>query len=117
MKKLMHIIASPREEKSHTLEVSHVFLDAFKAKHPQCTIDALNLFEDEIPALTMKRVDGKYMLLSGKDLFGAAKESWQEIIQHIERFLSADYYLISTPMWNFHIPYLLKQYIDVIVQP
>jgi FMN-dependent NADH-azoreductase len=26
-------------------------------------------------------------------------------------------YLISTPMWNFSIPYALKYYIDAIVQP
>ncbi len=117
MKKLLHIIASPREEKSRTLEVSHVFLDAFKTKHPNCAIDELNLFEEDIPSLTLKSVAGKYLLLSGKDLFGEAKESWEDIIRHIERFLSADLYLISTPMWNFHIPYLLKQYIDVIVQP
>src|SRR5690606_31204378 len=37
--------------------------------------------------------------------------------QHIERFKTADLYLISTPMWNFHIPYMLKHYIDLIVQP
>ena len=43
--------------------------------------------------------------------------TWKEIVQHIERFLSADAYLLSTPMWNFSIPYLLKHYIDVIVQP
>jgi FMN-dependent NADH-azoreductase len=36
---------------------------------------------------------------------------------YIERFKSADTYLISTPMWNFSIPYLLKHYLDVILQP
>jgi FMN-dependent NADH-azoreductase len=45
------------------------------------------------------------------------KESWQDIISHIERCMSADAYLISTPMWNFSIPYTLKHYIDIIVQP
>jgi FMN-dependent NADH-azoreductase len=65
----------------------------------------------------MERVDGKYMLLQGKDLFGELKEAWGEIIAHIERFLLADVYLISTPMWNFSVPYRLKQYIEVIVQP
>ncbi|HAH19631.1 MAG TPA: hypothetical protein DCL49_01860 [Candidatus Omnitrophica bacterium] len=28
--------------------------------------------------------------------------------RHIERFLSADRYFISTPMWNFGIPYPLR---------
>ena len=33
------------------------------------------------------------------------------------RFALADRVLISTPMWNFGIPYKLKQWIDVITQP
>jgi FMN-dependent NADH-azoreductase len=32
-------------------------------------------------------------------------------------FKSADKYVLATPMWNFSIPYRLKQYIDIIVQP
>ena len=35
----------------------------------------------------------------------------------IERFKGADKYLFSLPMWNFGIPYKLKHYIDVLVQP
>jgi FMN-dependent NADH-azoreductase len=33
------------------------------------------------------------------------------------RFSSADVYLLAVPMWNFGIPYKLKQYIDIINQP
>jgi FMN-dependent NADH-azoreductase len=117
MGKLLHIIASPREEESRTLQVSDVFLKSFREKHPEWVIDTLNLAKEEIPALSVKRVDGKYVLLEGKDLFGELKEVWGEMIQHIQRFLSADLYLVSTPMWNFSIPYTLKHYIDVIVQP
>ncbi len=65
----------------------------------------------------MKQVSGKYVLLGGKDLYGRYKEAWAEILQHIDRFKTADLYLISSPMWNFSIPYMLKQYIDLIVQP
>ena len=78
---------------------------------------ALDLFKDTIPPLTLKTVSGKYVLLGGKDLSGELKEAWRDIERHITRFLSADAYLISTPMWNFSIPYVLKHYIDVIVQP
>lgn len=117
MGKLLHIIASPREDESRTLQISEVFINAFKQKHSDWVFDELNLAKEELPSLTMKRVDGKYTLLAGQELFGELRESWEEIIKHIERFLSADIYLISTPMWNFSIPYTLKQYIDLIVQP
>jgi FMN-dependent NADH-azoreductase len=117
MTKLLHIVASPREEKSRTLQVSELFLQTLIRKHPEWIFDELRLEKEKVPSLTIKQVDGKYMLLLGKDLFGEAKEAWDEIILHIERFLSADLYLISTPMWNFTLPYPLKQYIDLIVQP
>jgi FMN-dependent NADH-azoreductase len=33
------------------------------------------------------------------------------------KFALADRVLISTPMWNFAIPYKLKQWFDLIVKP
>lgn len=117
MKKLLHIVASPRGDESRTLQVARVFLEAFKEKHPDWVVEELDLNKEVLPSLTVKRVDGKYALLAGKDLFGELRDAWDEIIAHIERFLSADGYLISSPMWNFSIPYTLKQYIDIIVQP
>lgn len=117
MKKLLHIIATPRGEESSTLKVSNVFLDSFRNSHQDWVIEDFDLSKEELPSLTVKRVDGKYLLLSGKDLYGDMKVAWQDIIAEIERFLSADAVLISTPMWNFGIPYTLKHYIDVIVQP
>lgn len=117
MKRLLHIIATPREDESRTLQISHGFLKAFQKNHSEWVVDELELFKEELPQLSIKNVSGKYLLLGGKDLYGSLKETWGEILQHIERFKTADLILISTPMWNFNIPYPLKHYIDLIVQP
>ncbi len=117
MEKLLHIIATPRGKDSRTLKVSQAFLGAFSKKYPKSRVDELNVITENIPGLTVKMIDGKYILLGGKDLSGEIKEAWEPIQQHIERFLAADSYLVTTPMWNFGIPYPLKQYIDIIVQP
>ena len=117
MKRLFHIIATPGQEESRTLKVSAVFLDAFGKKYPDCYIDELNVMTEALPPITLKVVSGKYELLGGKELTDKLKCAWNPVIRHIERFLLADAYLISTPMWNFHIPYPLKQYIDIIIQP
>ncbi len=117
MKKLLHIVATPRGEHSRTLQVSHAFLETFKEKHPGCEIDPFNLCTQHLPALTTETLEGKYELMSGKDLSKQSRQAWMDIESVIERFLSADGYLISTPMWNFGIPHYLKHYIDVIVQP
>ncbi len=117
MKRLLHIIATPREEESRTLQVSEAFLESFQESHRDWVIDELDLSKEELPSLSMKSVSGKYVLLSGKDLYGTMKETWGEIIQHIDRFKTADRFLVSSPMWNFGIPYMLKHYIDLVVQP
>ena len=113
----MHIVATPRGEDSRTLQITGPFLEIFGDTHPDWVIEELDLSRESLPSLTAKRVDGKYVLLEGKDLYGTLKESWEEIIGHIDRFLSADGYLVSTPMWNWHIPYMFKHYIDIIMQP
>ena len=117
MKKLLHIIATPRGNDSSTLKVSKAFLAEFSKKYPDCAIDELNVATARLPDLAVEEVSGKYMLLSGKELSGKPKEAWIKIEAEITRFLAADAYLVSVPMWNFSIPYTLKHYIDVIVQP
>ncbi len=117
MKKLLHIIATPRGDESRTLQVSGPFLEIFQREHPEYVIDELDLTKEQLPPLTSMSVSGKYVLIDGKNIFGRLRETWDEIIQYIERFKSSDIYLISTPMWNFHIPYPLKHFIDLIVQP
>lgn len=117
MKRLLHIIATPRADESRTLKVSKDFLGAFSKKYPECKIDELNLYTENLPSLTIEAVAGKYVLLGGGELAEELKAAWVPIVQHVERFLSADTYLITTPMWNFSTPYPLKQYIDLIVQP
>lgn len=117
MKKLLHIIASPRGEKSRSLKVAAAFLDGFRETHPEWLVDEINVFDETLPHLTAHQVDGKYVLLGGKELYGDLRELWEEIEIQIARFKEADAYLISTPMWNFSLPYALKQYLDLIIQP
>ena len=115
--KILHIVATPRDRESRTLKVSSAFLDAIKKRYADLKVDELNVFIEKIPELTVKRLDGKYVLLGGKDLTPELEKAWEGIIAHINRFLSADAYIVSSPMWNFGIPYELKHYIDVILQP
>jgi FMN-dependent NADH-azoreductase len=55
--------------------------------------------------------------LQGSDPSEEERGAWQAIEAVISEFTSADKYVFATPMWNFHLPYKLKHYIDVITQP
>ncbi len=41
---------------------------------------------------------------------------WERILSLIERFRRADRIVVGSPMWNFGIPYKLKQLIDLVAQ-
>ncbi|HUN35039.1 MAG TPA: NAD(P)H-dependent oxidoreductase, partial [Trebonia sp.] len=42
---------------------------------------------------------------------------WDAARAVFDRFAAADAYLFSVPMWNAGVPYVLKQWIDIISQP
>jgi len=115
--KLLHIIATPRGEQSRTLKIAQAFMEGLEEKYPDCIISSLNLCEKQLPRLDGEKLGGKYTLMMGQELVSDEKARWKDVEEFIERFKSADAYLLTTPMWNFHIPYYLKHYIDIIVQP
>lgn len=115
--KLLHIIASPRGTHSRTLDISRQFISTLKIKDPQLEVDNLDLHQEDFPEVTDTSVAAKYMLVSGSNLTHEAATAWEVIGTHAKRFLDADMYLITSPMWNFSIPYKLKHYLDLIVQP
>ncbi len=115
--KLLHIVATPRERESNTLNVSRAFLETLQSRYSGLEIDTIKLFEYGLPAVAGDNIESKYTLVMGQPIDKHHQESWAQIEVLIKHFLSADIYLISTPMWNFSIPYALKYYIDAIVQP
>jgi FMN-dependent NADH-azoreductase len=56
-------------------------------------------------------------VLRGGRATGDEAAAWQQVEQVIDQFKSADRYLFAVPMWNFCVPYRLKQYVDILVQP
>jgi FMN-dependent NADH-azoreductase len=115
--KLLHVLATPREHESNTMQVATAFLESLHAKVADLSVDTIHLFTEDLPAVAGKNIKTKYSLMTSRPIDKSHQDSWRQIELLIERFLSADIYLISTPMWNFSIPYALKYYIDCIIQP
>jgi FMN-dependent NADH-azoreductase len=116
MAKLLHIIASPRPE-SYSTRVADAFVAAYRETHPQDEVEKLDLFQAPIPDFLAPQAKAKYAVMQGRRPAGADETAWAKVIETIEYFKRFDKYVISSGMWNFGVPYRLKQYIDVIVQP
>jgi len=117
MTKLLYIEASPRKNRSVSIEIAETFRDAYLDAHPSDEFKTINLWSYPLPELSGDMVNGIYANYHGLDLTYREAEAWEEIVRVVEQFKSADKYLFSVPMWNFGIPYKLKHYLDVIVQP
>ena len=115
--RVLHIVATPRGLASNTARVSNALLEALYERHDDLTVETLVLFNADLPAVAGSNIESKYKLMTGQGLDAAAADSWHEIEEAIAEFLKADIYVLTTPMWNLSIPYVLKYYIDTIVQP
>ncbi|MDH3192909.1 MAG: NAD(P)H-dependent oxidoreductase [Acidimicrobiia bacterium] len=115
--RVLHIVATPRSDASNTLRVSKAFLGALAARHQDAEIETIDLYRHDLPAVAGQNIENKYLLMGGASLDDAQSPAWESIEDLITSFKAADVHLISSPMWNFSIPYALKYYIDAIVQP
>jgi FMN-dependent NADH-azoreductase len=116
-KRLLHISASPRGAASESLAIAATFLAEFAETHPDVEVDTFDLWDGTLPAFGPAAAAAKMAIFAGAEPDGEAELAWRTAIATFERFNSAGRYLFSVPMWNAGIPYILKQFIDVVSQP
>lgn len=117
MAKLLYIESSPRKKRSSSIAVAKTFLETYQKTHPQDQIQVMDLWHTELPPFDGDVIDAKYAIMHQQPKTPEQIKAWEKVEELIAEFKSADKYLFSLPMWNFGIPYKLKHYIDLIVQP
>src|SRR3954465_7961882 len=117
MTRLLHISASPRGDASESLGIATHFLDAVRDVRPHVQIDTFDLWDGTLPQFGPAAAGAKMSVFAGLTPTGEQAAAWQAAKSTFERFAAADEYLFTVPMWNHGIPYVLKQFIDVVSQP
>jgi FMN-dependent NADH-azoreductase len=117
MNRLLHISASPRGDASESLGIATHFLDAVRDVRPEVEIDTFDLWDGTLPQFGPAAAAAKMAVFAGQSPTGEQAAAWQAVKDTFERFDAADEYLFTVPMWNHGIPYILKQFIDVVSQP
>lgn len=117
MASLLYIESSPRKDRSASIRVSKKFIEEYRKSHPDDTVNVLDLWNTDLPPFDGETINAKYSILHGEKHSDAQLKAWKPVEKAIDEFKGADKYLMSLPMWNFGIPYRLKHYIDLLVQP
>jgi FMN-dependent NADH-azoreductase len=116
MRRILHIIGSPRTELSASKEVAEAYIATAVERHPDFTVDVLDVWRHDLPEFDADVMNAKYAHLAGAALTARQEHAWAAIAPLAERIRTADIVVVSVPMWNFGIPYRLKLLIDVVSQ-
>ncbi|MEU0558290.1 NAD(P)H-dependent oxidoreductase [Dactylosporangium sp. NPDC006015] len=117
MTKLLHISASPRGTRSESLALASRFLQVYGEQHPDHEIAEWDLWDGTLPAFGPAAAGAKMDVFAGVEPTGEGAAAWAAARAAFDRFAAADKLLFSVPMWNAGVPYILKQFIDVVSQP
>ena len=111
--RLLHIVGSPRGGRSR----SGMVADHLIARLGAASVETLDLAQADLPPFDGSTIEGRYDLIEGREVRAEVVAAWEGIASTVAHFLLFDTYLFSVPMWNFGVPWRLKQYIDVLTQP
>ncbi|MBN1816270.1 MAG: NAD(P)H-dependent oxidoreductase [Sedimentisphaerales bacterium] len=117
MATVLYIQGSPRGKRSRSTTVADALIEACKRENPEDQIITVDLFHTDLPSFDGPVLEAKYAILHGQNPTGQQKQAWKAVEQIIHQFTSADRYVLSVPMWNFGLPYRLKHYFDILIQP
>lgn len=116
MTTLLHIEASPRKTRSASIEVARRFIERFRSVLAHTEVATLDLWSGALPEFGADALEAKYAGLAGMSLTPAQETAWRTLRALAADLHRADVIVLSVPLWNFGIPYKLKQFIDLVSQ-
>ena len=114
MAQLLRIDSSPRGDRSVSRSLTQDFVTEWQSKHPDGEVTYRDLGHNPPSFVTENSIAAAFSAPSSHTPEQAA--AIQESNQLVDEFLTADYYVIGVPMYNFSIPAVMKAYIDQIVR-
>jgi FMN-dependent NADH-azoreductase len=117
VKKLLYVTANPKGlEKSKGLKIGEAFLEAFQEERSDVQISRIDLFAYDFPQMDADMVSARGKLAGyGYTLEQLSDPEREKILKMhalADEFITYDYYVFVSPMWNLNSPAVLKAFID-----
>ncbi|WP_214070371.1 FMN-dependent NADH-azoreductase [Mucilaginibacter sp. dw_454] len=114
MKKILHIISSPKGENSFSIKLGNAIVDKIIAANPGSTVKIKDLTKNPFPHLEEATLAAFYT--PAENQTPQSKEALKHSDEAIAEIKDADIIVIGAPLWNFGIPSVLKAWIDHIAR-
>lgn len=114
MKKILHIISSPRGAASFTISLGNAVVEKIQQAYPGSTVEEYNLIEQKFPHLEESHLNSFFTPAQKRT------EEANQAIKHsndaIAAIRKADIIVLGAPLYNFGIHSSLKAWIDHIAR-
>lgn len=118
MSMLTHVEGSPNGAASASAAIARRYIDGYLFRHPGTEVRTIRVFDETaLPTFGEVEAGAKIAVVTGQPPDDAGTAAWQRIHDYVTWFDETDVIVLSSPIWNFHVPWRLKLFFDVLVQP
>jgi len=110
MKKVLHLISSPRGEASYSIQLGNAIVEKIKEQYPNSSVTTTNLVEQHFPHLEESHITSFFT--PAENHTAQQKEAIHHSDDAIKALKEADIIVIGAPMYNFTIHSTLKAWLD-----
>lgn len=114
MRKLLVVETSSRGEYSISRNLTHRFVNAWQAAHPDGEVVDRDLVETDLAFVNAPWLQAYFT--PPEQHSPAMKETLRLSDELVAELLDADHLVIATPVYNYNIPAALKAWVDHIVR-
>ncbi|MBN1269795.1 MAG: NAD(P)H-dependent oxidoreductase [Kiritimatiellae bacterium] len=117
---ILHVCANPKPtEESASKQLAVAFFAALAAKNVEFDVNNVDLYQNPPPFLSYETFRGLWfpIYIDGYQATDAEVEAAAYARQQGELFNDADILVLTTPMWNFAVPAILKAWMDQVIAP
>lgn len=113
---ILHVSFNPAGPYSRTAKLAEGYLAKRMAKE-DLHIETLDLVEADLPSIDILAELARRKVSGGIGILAEEEAVWERIQDFSRQFVAAEEVVLSCAMWNFSLPYRMKHYIDVVIQP
>lgn len=114
MKKILHIISTPKGDASYSLQLGKAIIDKITTAHPGSIVKEINLIEKQVPHLQEAHINAFFTPAENRTPENIENARYSD--EAIADIMDADILVIGAPIYNFSIHSSLKTWIDQIVR-
>jgi FMN-dependent NADH-azoreductase len=114
MKKILHIISSPKGENSFSIKLGNAIVDKIIAENPGSTVTVNDLTKHPLPHVEAATLAAFFT--PAESHTPESKAALKNSDAAIAEIMDADVIVIGAPLWNFGVPSVLKAWIDHIAR-